>query len=130
MEKFDPRVVIEDARHRHAGVVGLILAQDARALALLRVYVTIGVAAAAGAVGVLLTPAPSLPRPVGWALLAVVVSLSLGSYWCFRVMRTTPINIAGRKADFWLWAIRPDVTTAAVLQAYLENLQTKNNEND
>lgn len=129
-EKFDARIVIEDARHRHAGVVALILAMDARAMALLRLYVTIGLACAAGAVGVLLAPTPSVPPPFGWALFAVVLVLAAGSYWCFAVMRTSPINIPGRKADFWLWATRQDITTAAALQAYLENLQIKNSQND
>lgn len=129
-EKYDPRIIFEDARHRHAGVVALIMATDMRAMALLRVYVTIGVAAAAGAVGLLFSRQPSLPMPVGWALLAVVLCLGFGSYWCFRVMRTTPINLPGRTADFWLWAIRPDVTTEAALQAYLQNLLIKNDQND
>lgn len=129
-DNFDPRVIIEDVRLRHAGVVALIMAMDTRAMALLRVYVTIAVAAAAGSVGLLLSPTPSLPAPVGWALLAVVICLGVGSYLCFRVMRTTPISIPGRKADFWLWALRPDVTVAIALQAYLDNVQLKSDQND
>lgn len=129
-DKYDSRMVIEDARHRHAAVVALINSLDTRAMSLLRLYVTIGVAAAAGAVGLLAADAPSLPSPVGWALSAVVPCRGLGSYWCFRVMRTTPINLPGRGADFWLWALRPDVPTDMALQAYLNNLQAKGLQND
>jgi len=53
-----------------------------------------------------------------------------GSYWCFKTMDTTPISLPGRKADFWLWALDPQIATVDALRAYLENLQTKTAQND
>lgn len=131
-DKYDPRIVFDDARARHAGVVALIMAKEVRALALLRIYVTIGVAAAAGAIGVFFTTTSTaaLPRPIGWALIAIVVGLSIGSFACFRAMRSDPVNLPGRLGDFWLGAIDPARSTAEVLTAYLTNLQDKSDQND
>lgn len=131
-DKYDPRIVFDDARARHASVVALIMAKEVRALALLRIYVTIGVAAAAGAIGVFFTSpsAATLPRPAGWALVAVVFTLSAGSFACFRAMRSDPVNLPGRLGDFWLGAIDPARSTAEVLTAYLTNLNSKSDQND
>jgi hypothetical protein len=45
-------------------------------------------------------------------------------------MRSTPISIPGRNADFWLWAIRPEIKTCDVVEAYLKNLDQKNEQNN
>lgn len=131
-DKYDPRIVFDDARARHAGVVTLIMAKEVRALALLRIYVTIGVAAAAGAISVFFAPASPLvlSRPVGWVLIAVVLGLSVGSFACFQAMRSDPVNLPGRLGDFWLGAIDPSRSTNEVLTEYLKNLRIKSDQND
>lgn len=130
MANLDPRVVIEDARHRHLAVVALINAIDAQAMRLLRLYFSLGIACAAGAVSVFFAEKIALPLPLGWALLGALVCLTGGAYLCLGVMKSTPINLPGRKADFWLWALDERVGDAEVVRAYLENLKEQNRKND
>lgn len=122
------RTVIEDARTRHAAVVGLMYATDAQAIGLLRSYVTIGIAAASGtAAG--FGPSPVFDRPVAWAMLAATILVLIGAVFCLRCLRPTAVNLPGRDPDFWQWATLPNVERAQMLAAYLDNLKTKGADN-
>lgn len=129
-EKLDPRILVEDARYRHGAVVALITSIDAQAMRFMRLYVTIGIAAAAGAVSSFFSKSPAFPATVGWALAAAVLMLLLGTWFCFRVLAPTPISLPGRPAEFWLWSLNEGVTAQQVLVAYLENLEVKTAQND
>jgi hypothetical protein len=123
------KVAIEDARHRHAAVVNLIYFTDNQAMALLRLYVTVGVAAAAGGAAVL-SPNGVIPVVVGWALIAVVVVLGIGSAFCLIAMQAVPLNLPGRGAEFWLWAMDEAIDGAQASRNYLENLEKKQGQNN
>jgi hypothetical protein len=129
LDKDDFRVIIEDTRTRHAAVVALIYFTDGQAMALLRLYVTLGIATASGAAagfsGTLM-----IPRPVGWALAVATVVLTVGAAFCLRAMQSGAISLPGRRAGFWQWAITPEVTRDEVLRGYLENLVAKTAQND
>jgi 4-alpha-glucanotransferase len=129
IEKDDFRTVIEDARVRHGAVVGLIYQTDNQALALLRLYATLVVATASGAIASL-GPSASLPRPLGWALIAATLVLAVGSSLCLMALRSSRINLPGRSADFWRWAASEDITRRHALDAYLATLETKGASNN
>jgi len=128
-EKLDPRIAFEDARHRQAAVVSLIQTIDAQAMRLMSLYVTLGSAAAAGSVSVLASANRTMPAAVGWALLAAVACLLIGSLLCFQAMKTSAISLPGRTGEFWLWSLEDQVTPEAVLRSYLENLKEKDDQN-
>lgn len=127
VEKDEFRNVVDDARARHAAVVALIYFTDQQAMALLRLYVTLGIATASGAAAAL--AGTFIPRSVGWGLGAATFVLIIGAWLCIRAMRSREINLPGRGPDFWLWALRSDVSRADVLKAYLENLAEKTKKN-
>lgn len=64
LDKTDFRTVIEDARARQAARVALIHANDNKSIALLRLYMTIGIASASGAIALITV---SSPFPRHWA---------------------------------------------------------------
>src|SRR4051812_13959654 len=103
LAKDDLRTVIEDARARHSAIVGLIQETDRQGSSLLRVFATLGIACASGAAASFAAQ-PILPRPVGFALTAAAMLLSIGAGFCFGAMRSGIINLPGRGPDFWLWA--------------------------
>lgn len=123
------RTVIEDARARHAAVVALIYTTDTQAMALLRLYVTLGIAAASGAAAGFGASA-AITRPAAWALVVGAVIFVIGAGLCLRALRSAAINLPGRKPDFWEWAMLPNIDRAAVLAAYLDNLKVKGIAND
>lgn len=125
----DWKIAIEDARHRHAAVIAVIYFTDSQAMALLRVYVTVGLATAAGAVASFTGSAAALPQPVGFALASATIMLAVASWFCFRAMDTTSINPPGRGAEFWLWVIEQDVARDDFARRYLQNLVTKTEAN-
>lgn len=118
------RTVLEDARARHAAVVALIYATDTQGIGLLRLYVTLGIACASGtAAG--LGPTPLFERPLAWAFAAAAITVVVGAGFCLRCLRATRVNLPGRDADFWLWAIKSEVGRPDILIRYLENLSDK-----
>lgn len=123
------RTVIEDARARHAAVVALIYAADAQALSLMRLYVTLSIAAVSGAAASLGQTA-LFPRPVMWALILTAAIFVIGTAFCLRTLRSTNLNLPGRTGDFWQWAISNDVDRTAVLEAYLDNVEKKGKMNN
>lgn len=119
------RTVIEDARTRHAAVLALIYFTDQQAMGLMRLFMTVGIATASGAAAGL-TSSTLLPRPAGWALLAATLVFSVGAALCLMAMRSANINLPGRGADFWLWALdEAQVDREKALRAYLANLRDK-----
>jgi hypothetical protein len=125
----DLKTAIDDARARHVAVVQLIQIADTHAMSLLTFYTTLGVAAATGAAAGL-SNAALLPRAAGWALASVVPVAVFSAVFCFLAMRTTRLNLPGREAKFWLWALDPAVARRDVFVEYLKNLATKNELNN
>jgi hypothetical protein len=113
------RTVIEDTRTRHAAVIALIYRTDNQAAGLLRLFLTVGVSAASAAYATF----PSMP-PVAFALGSTALMTIVGSFFCLLAMSAAKIRLPGYDPDFWLWALRPDVSQPNVLQKYLENLET------
>lgn len=123
------RTIIEDARTRHAAVVALIYQTDAQAMGLLRLYSTLGVTTASGAIAGF-AHVGLVSKPLAWALSAATIMFVMGAGFCLRALQSSKINLPGRKADFWDWAQGPDVDRRAVLKAYLDNLSEKSSAND
>lgn len=123
------RTVIEDARARHTAVIGLLYFTDTQAMLLLRLYVTLGIATVSGSAAGF-SSSQFVSRPVAWALVTASLLFVLGSSICLWALRGVVINLPGRKADFWKWAIRDDVDRQQILAAYLDNLEGKNEIND
>lgn len=62
--------------------------------------------------------------------MGAALALIVGAAFCLRVLRGSNVNLPGRPASFWLWAMDPDVTRERLLTAYLENLSKKMQDND
>src|SRR5215218_8774741 len=123
------KIAIEDARARHAAIVNLIYFTDTQALGLLRLYVTIGLAAASAAAAVFVNKL-GIPAYLGWPLLIVTLTLSAGSWNCLQAMETSALNLPGRPPDFWLWATKEATAEHTAFAAYMENLDQKQRQND
>ena len=120
----DWKIAIEDARHRHAAIVNLIYFTfrkrwDSCAF-MLRLELRWQQGAAAA-----LSSNSIIPWAAGWSLGVTAITLSVGSWFCFRAMGTVTINLPGRGAEFWLWAAKEDVGRGAVFTTYLDNLKEK-----
>jgi len=119
------KLVIDDARHRQTALLNLIVFTDQQALGLLRLYVTIGVAAATGA-AVGFVGNDAIPFVVAGGLAGVVIALFVGIIYCYRAMQTAEIGLPGRGADFWKAAIgQPDITYADAVSQYLSELENQ-----
>ncbi len=129
LEKDDWKLALEDARHRHNAILGLIHAADNQALALMRLYMTLGSAAAAGAVSVF-SLQPSVAVPVASALASAVGVLAYGAFKCFSVLDTASVNLPGRGAEFWLWAANERIERVEVFKNYLTTLSEKHRINN
>lgn len=119
------KLAIDDIRARQDAVYDLVLSQDKQAMELLRLYVTVGLAVASGAVAMLSNPDRF---PLGVGLLCGLVALVVGIVFCFRATWQAQIAFSGRDAKFWEWASHPSITTADLQAAYFkaadENLKT------
>ena len=120
---------VEDARTRHEAVVNLIYQTDQKAVSLLSLYVTLALATASGFVGSILAT-PVVPSGFAVPLFVATLGFVLGAYMCFRTLQASKINLPGRQAKFWLWAMHENVTPAHAFQSYLENLQSKSDQNN
>ena len=120
----DWKVAIEDARTRHKAIVDLIYFTEQQAMGLLRLYITLAVAAASAAIAAW-SKGSVVPPEVGVALATSSIILVLGSWYCFKAMETAEINMPGRDAEFWIWANHEDVPQYQILEKYLEELQEK-----
>lgn len=124
MSDEDLKFAIDDARCRHQALVSLILYTDQKAMAVFRLYVTIGIAAAAAAVAGFFESDAILVF-AKWSLTAAALSLALGAYFCFLAMTRAFINLPGRGADFWNWAVQHQIPLQQAASAYLKELETK-----
>jgi hypothetical protein len=123
------RFAIEDSRTRHEAIVALIYWTDQQAMALLALYVTLGLATAGGFIfGI--TQESMLPPALLASLFAATVMLTLGALTCFYAMQTAVFNLPGRQAEFWLWADSPKIKVDDAYREYLRNLQNKHGLND
>lgn len=115
-------MAVDDTRARHTALVQLIQFQDQQAVGLLRIFVTIGSAAAAGAVAGF-SPQAWLPNAAIGALIAIVLCTLIGSLFCFRAIRSARITLPGRWADFWQTAIDHwEQDSREVILSYLKEL--------
>jgi hypothetical protein len=121
------RTVIEDARAKHAAIVNLMLVSDAQAIGLLRLYVPLAIATASGMFAA--TGAPFHSYSLAMALMAMSTTLLVGSGFCLYALRPVVVNLPGREPAFWIWAMRADVSAEDALTAYLDQLDTKQEQN-
>lgn len=117
------KTAIEDARYRHNAVVQLVYAADNQALGLLRLFVTVGLAAAAGAAS-RITIADTFD-PLMWSLGAGATALGIAALYCLKAMASADINLPGRGAEFWLWAADIKGGQDEIFRQYLETLKEK-----
>lgn len=117
------KLALDDVRARQKALLDLILFQDQQAMGLLRLYVTLGLAAASGAVAVLLGPS-TFPFALGISLLAAVAPLFAGAVYCFRAAQAASVGFPGLHPSFWKWASDPQIEPADMRDAYLNQLST------
>jgi hypothetical protein len=123
------RFAIQDARTRHAAIVELIYATDRQAMALLGLYITLGLASASGFVAGLNSDS-IVPAELAAALFVAVLMFFAGIMLCFRAMKLVDINLPGRTADFWIWADGPSLDATKAYREYLQELDQKHATND
>lgn len=98
------KFAIEDARVRHSSLLDMTKFVDGQAMSLLRLYVTLLVAALAGSFAVY--------APNDWSRKAALLGLTVasccffaGAMYCFSAMRSAAVQLPGRGPEFWLhWA--------------------------
>lgn len=115
------KVALDDARARQTALLQLIYFTDQQAMGLLRLYVTIGLAAAAGAAAGL-GPEAWLPKAVSIGLGFAAAALTIGCFFCFLTMRTAQVGLPGRGPEFWRTAMELSDLDHVVAQ-YLEELE-------
>ncbi|NKM99455.1 hypothetical protein [Rhizobium leguminosarum] len=95
MKIDDLKIALDDVRARQTALVNLIIFTDQKAMAVFRLYVTLGIAAgAAGAASFFRNDA--LLEFARWAMVATACWLALGALFCFRAMSRASINLPGR----------------------------------
>lgn len=120
----ETRFALNDARQRQAALLELIYSIERQAGSLLSLYVTLGLASASAATAIILGTI-EVPTAVGVGLLAALVMLLAGAWFCFGAMKSALVGLPGRGAEFWTWAHHPDNDFAKVAQQYLSVLQAK-----
>jgi hypothetical protein len=118
IERDEFRTIIEDTRARHGALVALIYATDAQALSLLRLFTTLAMATASGAIAAVASVSKYYV-PLAASLSAATVIFVIGAALCLVALRAARVSLPGRKADFWKWAVNPKIKKAKVLSAYL-----------
>jgi hypothetical protein len=121
LESSDIEFACNDARLRNAAIVDLIHQGDRQGLALLQVYIVVAIATISAAAAIFSTTTQA-PRIMGFILFSIAVPLVAGAFCCLVSMWTADIHLPGRSAEFWQWAMRPEVETKAVYEAYLSRL--------
>ncbi|WP_454655114.1 hypothetical protein [Bosea beijingensis] len=117
MPKVDLKNVLDDVRARDNALLNMIVHLDRQALALFRIYVTLAVALAAVAGSYSVSARIDVWTAVGAAAAALV--LAIGCFFCMQTVRSAKVGVPGKGADFWMWALRDDVSEEALLTAYL-----------
>lgn len=115
------KIALDDVRVRQKALLDLILFQDQQAMGLLRLYVTVGIAAASGSLATIFSE-DVWKIALGAGLLAAVVPLSIGTSYCFRAAWAAEVGFPGREPSFWQWASHPDIEEGGVRDAYLHQL--------
>ncbi|WP_267423178.1 hypothetical protein [Methylobacterium sp. GC_Met_2] len=115
------KLALDDVRVRQKALLDLILFQDQQAMGLLRLYVTLGIAAASGSLATIFSN-EAWKSALGAGLLVAVAPLSLGTAYCFRATWAASIGFPGREPNFWQWASHPDIEEGGVREAYLAQL--------
>jgi hypothetical protein len=121
LDTSDVQFACNDARIRNAAIVDLIHQGDRNALGLLQFYIAVASAAISAAAAIFFTAA-AVPKIFGLTLIGIAVPLLAGAYCCFVSMWSANIHLPGRSAEFWQWAMKPEVETKAVYEAYLSRL--------
>jgi len=121
LDSSDLQFACNDARVRNAAIVDLIHQGDRHALALLQFYIAVASAAISAAAAIFFTTA-LVPKIFGLTLVGIAIPLVASAYCCFVSMWSADIHFPGRSADFWQWAMKPEVETTAVYEAYLSRL--------
>jgi hypothetical protein len=128
MKPDDLKIALDDARARHQALVNLVLFTDQKAMAVFRIYVTIGVAAAVTAPAGFFR-SDELLQFSRWSMSTSALMLAIGAYFCTKAMSRATINLPGRGAEFWLWAMDERVTIDKAVGAYLSELHQKQDVN-
>ncbi len=123
------KTAIDDARQNHAAVIDLIFFTERKALGLVRLYITLALASAGGAVEGLST-STLLSTSSGLGLMFASFVFGYGSWKCFRTMRISKISLPGKPAEFWLWAQDSAIEKADFVGTYLQQLHDSNQVND
>ncbi|THK35641.1 hypothetical protein EHS39_23725 [Ensifer sp. MPMI2T] len=121
MKADDFKVALDDARARHTALVNLILFTDQKAMAVFRLYVTLGIGAGITAAAGFFRD-DELLQFSRWSMLATAEWLAIGALFCFRAMSRSSINLPGRGAEFWQWAMLPQHGAEDVAEAYFAEL--------
>ena len=124
LDDIEFRTVIDDVRSRHAAILALINTTETQAMSLLRLFITLGIAAGSG-IAAGFGQSAIITRPVTFALIGGAVVFVAGAGCCLLAMRPGVVNLPGRDPAFWKWAMLPGVERAAVLTAYLNKLDEK-----
>ncbi|MER9091530.1 hypothetical protein NKI34_10430 [Mesorhizobium sp. M0700] len=120
--KADLKTILDDARARDTALINLIIFTDRQAMALFRVYVTVGAATAVAAASGLLGVDPLL-HFAGPSTAAIALVLAVACWFCLRAMVPSDVGLPGRAAEFWQWTTDELISEEHVLRAYLQ--QTK-----
>ncbi len=57
------------------------------------------------------------------SLIALFLAILLGSFFCFKTMKTVTIMLPGRGPDFWVWGLGPETKPAQVVDEYMRSLE-------
>lgn len=124
----DWKLALEDARFRHNALMQLLYINDGQAVTLLRLYLTMTIAAAGAAASIFLGTW-ALPREFAWALSSAALLLIISAGCCSLATMGRGVNLPGRGAEFWLWAAREEVDREEAFRTYLTNLKEKHEVN-
>jgi hypothetical protein len=120
LKSDEVKLALDDVRARQIALLQLIYFTDQQAIGLLRLYVTVGVAAATAA-SAGFSGNSSITMAAAVALSVVALLLLIGCLYCYRAMATAKIGLPGKGPEFWTWALdHPDVNLSYVVSQYLE----------
>ncbi|HVI28862.1 hypothetical protein [Hansschlegelia sp.] len=119
MEKSDLRkLAVDDVRARVKAWHDLVLFVDKQAADLLRLYVTLSVAAASFSLGIF-KPDP-LKGCMAAGLTAIAATLIVGALYCFKAIDDPDVELPGEDGDFWSWAVEEKVSADEVIAHYIK----------
>jgi hypothetical protein len=128
MKHTDLKIVLDDVRARDLALLNLITFTDRQAMALFRVYVTVGAATAVAAASGFLGVDPLL-HFAGPSTAIIALTLAFACYFCLRAMVPADIGLPGRSAEFWQWTVDDRVLVEDVLAYYLNQAKAAQDQN-